>query len=82
MQVTTQMIDEMVTIKNRVDQILQAVGPMSTRQEIAGKWIPSRNVRSIRNFMAELDQFKVRLENIICETDLKEQAHFKRVIYT
>jgi len=82
MQVTTQMIDEMVTIQNRVDQILQAVGPMSTRQEIAGKWIPSRNVRSIRNFMAELDQFKVRLENIICETDLKEQAHFKRVIYT
>ena len=77
MQLTTQMIDEIVTFENRVDQILQAVGPMSTRQEIAGKWIPSRNVRSIRDFIAELDHFKVRLENILCETDLKEQAHFK-----
>ena len=77
MQLTTQMIDEIVTFENRVDQILQAVGPISTRQEIAGKWIPSRNVRSIRDFIAELDHFKVRLENILCETDLKEQAHFK-----
>ena len=77
MQLTTQMIDEIVTFQNRVDQILQAVGPISTRQEIAGKWIPSRNVRSIRDFIAELDHFKVRLENILCETDLKEQAHFK-----
>ena len=77
MKLTIQMIDEIVTFENRVDQILQAVGPMSTRQEIAGKWIPSRNVRSIRDFIAELDHFKVRLENILCETDSKEQVHFK-----
>ena len=77
MQLTTQMHDEIETLRNRVGQILQAVGPMSSRIEITGKWIPSRNVGSIRAFIAELDHFKVRLENILCETDIKEQAHFK-----
>ena len=77
MQLTTQMHDEILTFQNRVDQILQSVGPMSSRIEITGKWIPSRNVGSIRAFIAELDHFKVRHENILCETDLKEQAHFK-----
>ena len=77
MQLTTQMHNEILTFANRVDQILQAVGPMSSRIEITGKWIPSRNEGSIRAFIAELDHFKVRHENILCETDLKEQAHFK-----
>ena len=73
MQITAEMDDEILTFRSRVDQILTAVMPMS--MEIAGKWIPSRNVESIRGFIAELDHFKVRLENIICETDIKEQAH-------
>ena len=80
MQLTTEMRAEVLTFQKRVDQILKAVMPMS--MEIAGKWIPSRNVESIRGFIAELDHFKVRLENIICETDIKEQAHLQTVIYT
>ena len=79
MQITAEMEDEIMNFRERVDQILIAVMPMS--MEIAGKWIPSRNVESIRAFIAELDHFKVRLENIQCATDIKEQAHLLQTTY-
>ena len=75
MKLTTQMQAEVETIRTRIDFISKEV------------WIPMENGLMSRDAkcqfikdtahatVAELNPYKVRLENILCETDIKEEAH-------
>ena len=88
MQLTTQMLVEIGTIKTRVYDIADAIikpmvfessklelnQPGSQGVETTSLWLETRD-RQIRAIIAELSPYKVRLENILCETDIKEQAH-------
>ena len=83
MQLTTQMLAEIESIETRVDHIdREIVQPMLyefIRYGSLGKksGIKTRDflARKSRAIIAELNPYKVRLENILCETDKKEQGH-------
>ena len=71
MRLTTQMIAEFETIRKRAKHILQKVCPFLDGH---------RNITFETNDLfdssiQELTTYNVRLENLLCETDLKEQAH-------
>ena len=71
MRLTTQMIAEFETIQKRADHISKKVHPF-----LDG----TRNITFETNDLfdssiQELTTYKVRLENLLCETDKKEQAH-------
>ena len=73
MKLTTQMRAEIETIRKRVLQIYDVrykiyMEPMTETTAINIK----QNSPAI---IAELNPYKVRLENLLCETDIKEQAH-------
>ena len=75
MQLTNQMLAEIEHIQARVRHVYEKfVKPMEFEilQPEPSTEIISRNRRII---IAELNPCKVRLENILCETDRKEQAH-------
>ena len=65
MQLTTQMIAEINEIHTRLCHVFDKFVKPSIE-------IFNRNLHVI---IAELSPCKVRLENILCETDIKEQAH-------
>ena len=71
MRLTTQMKAEIKTMHIRVDHILQKVYPFleDTRN------ITFETKEVLDASIQELTTYKVRLENLLCETDLKEQAH-------
>ena len=74
MQLTTQMHAEMGTIQTRVDHIsIQVWIPLETEWMRRCK-MTDEDVNIINAVNAELNPYKVRLENILCETDMKEQA--------
>ena len=71
MRLTTQMIAEFETIRKRAGHISKKVCPF-----LDG----TRNITFEANDLfdssiQELTTYNVRLENLLCETDLKEQAH-------
>lgn len=75
MQLTTQMQAEMKTIQSRVDFISEKFwipleADLTTRIKITPE-----HVKTAHYVYAELHPFKVRLENMLCETDVKEQVH-------
>ena len=66
---------EFETIRKRVDFISKEVWiPLETKWMRLGRILPEDvNIGHVVN--AEVYPFKVRLENMLCETDSKEQAH-------
>ena len=75
MQLTNQMLAEIESIETRLHRIaIEIVKPMLTEEALGELGIETR-VRKSRAIIAELNPYKVRLENILCETDRKEQAH-------
>ena len=77
MQLTTQMLVEMKSIQTRVCRIQEILFPMITESVMTSpdnEGIETRH-RKIRASIAELNPYKVRFENMLCETDVKEQAH-------
>ena len=73
MQLTNQMLAEIETIRTRVGQVYKTfVIPMEFE---ASQPKPSFEILARHVIIAELNPCKVRLENILCETDIKEQAH-------
>ena len=71
MRLTTQMIAEIKTIRTRTEHIFQKVYPFfdGTRN------ITFETKEFFDASIQEMNTYKVRLENLLCETDKKEQAH-------
>ena len=72
-RLTNQICDEMNSIGKRIGEIVNLgmtmlIEPRKNNRRIE---IPE----CITPIMEELNTFKVRLENILCETDVKEQVH-------
>ena len=70
MRLTNQMQTEVIIMNDRINDINENILiPL-----INGH---SYNIGGIRGVPGELKTFKVRLENLLCETDVKEQVHTK-----
>ena len=71
---------EFETIRKRVDLISEEVWiPLENKWMRLGRILPEDvNISHVVN--AEVSPFKVRLENMLCETDSKEQAHSQNFI--
>ena len=75
MQLTTQMQAELKNIQSRVDFISEEFWiPLETDLTTRIKITPE-HVKTAHCVYTELHPYKVRLENMLCETDVKEQAH-------
>ena len=74
MQLTTQMLVEIGAIRTRVDYVVEKLAKPMQFESLQPE--PSIEIinRNRRVIIAELNPCKVRLENILCETDIKEQA--------
>ena len=74
------MLAEIESISTRVDCIKnEIIKPMLCDKMMLTSHddepvIETRDQKS-RAIIAELNSYKVRFENILCETDIKEQAH-------
>ena len=91
MQLTTQMIAEAQTIETRVRNLIEEVWhPMekelsraiATPEQASESWAKAEDTAVA--IIAELNPYKIRLENILCETDIKEQARSPmnlRIVY-
>ena len=79
MQLTDQMKAEIDGIKKYLDGMNPIRKSIKNEMLISMKVLTPKNL----NYMAEnkeyLGIFKVRLENLLCETDLKEQDHLSRL---
>ena len=64
MQLTTQMQAEIEIIRKRLDHI----------DDILDNDLPQA-LQESSGFISEMTTYKVRLENILCDTDIKEQVH-------
>ena len=71
MQLTTQMKAEMDTIQERADHIIQSLFKVCSKCFVKVSEMKEFFDASIR----EVTIYKVRLENLLCETDIKEQDH-------
>ena len=75
MRLTNQMQAEINSIQTRVYGIgNEVIKPMLIGVALGNEGIETRD-RKIPAIIAELNAYKLRLENLLCETDLKEQAH-------
>ena len=80
MELTTQMQAEMGTIRTRVDHICDQVWiPLEIELMRRGGNCTVKDEDTAHATVAELNPYKVRLENILCETDVKEKAHSQKV---
>ena len=78
MRLTAQMQIELKTIQSRADHIYkQILYPMTIQinQLSDPTSIPHEIIENTQTIFAELNGYKTRIENILCETDRKEQAH-------
>ena len=75
MQLTNQMLAELEKIQTRVSLVVEKFVKPMLLEGLQPE--PSMNIVNLnrRVIIAELNPCKVRLENILCETDRKEQAH-------
>ena len=75
MQLTNQMLAELEKIQTRVSLVVEKFVKPMLLEGLQPE--PSMNIVNLnrRVIIAELNPCKVRLENILCETDMKEQAH-------
>ena len=78
MRLTAQLHIELETIESRAYHIFkQILYPMSIQinQLSDPMSIPHEIIENTQTIFAELIGYKTRIENILCETDIKEQAH-------
>ena len=78
MQLTTQMLAELESINTRAGHVrekFKSLAGLSRRYEAMLLELSVTIDQNHRAIFAELNPCKVRLENILCETDRKEQAH-------
>ena len=71
MRLTTQMQSELRTIKDEVNHIAKDIHRMSMVQRSGISFEIMENTTAI---ISKLIGYKTRVENILCETDIKEQA--------
>ena len=74
MRLTPQMQAEIETMRARRVFLIDQVWVPLEKEMIRRGWFP-KDLDTIKAIIAELKPYKVRLENILCETDIKEQAH-------
>ena len=81
MRLTPQMQVEIGKIRTRVEFMVQQVcAPLEAKMMKRGGYLIRGEDDVIAHAaIAELNPYKVRLENILCETDIKEQAHSYQV---
>ena len=89
MKLTAQLRAEIETLRARFDQMhteFQTNAKYSimefTRTERTDSFISSENKEICRLMIEELNPDKIRLENILCETDIKEQGHLLCSLWT
>ena len=76
MQLTNQMLAEIDEIRTRTCYIAhEIIEPMLFECSLGNELGIENIYQKIGAIIVELDTYKVRLENILCETDIKEQAH-------
>ena len=74
MRLTARMLIELRTINRRVDHISrEIVYPILFKCQFPP--ISSEMIENTQAVIAELNGYKTRCENILCETDIKEKAH-------
>ena len=75
MRLTTQMQAEFESIRIRLylihDQVLIPLSERLTRRDYQ---VLAKDRDTVHPILEELNPYKIRLENILCETDIKEQA--------
>ena len=74
MQLTTQMQAEIESIRNRVYHLNQLIVNQSMESIMTAIAVINIQQKNPAN-ITELNSYKVRLENLLCETDIKEQVH-------
>ena len=74
MRLTVQMQAEIESIRTRFDlSSLQVWRPLSEGMKRRGGFL-AKDEDTANATIAELNPYKIRLENMLCETDIKEQA--------
>ena len=73
MQLTIQMLAEIQNIKERKTEIVETKLLPKMKQLVSQYCYPLEDYTAD---LTELNNHKVRLENILCETDNKERGHF------
>ena len=77
MRLTNELRTELGAIQTEVDRInYECFMPMVLEYKTCRK-ISASSKENIHQLNEKLNAYKVRLENIFCETDIKEQAHKK-----
>ena len=74
MELTPQMYAEVGTIEDRVEHISDRVWNPLEEEWMRCCRMTDEDVNIMNAIIAELNPYKVRLENILCETDMKEQV--------
>ena len=74
MKLTAQLRAEIKAIETRSVQMNMEFA-INLMEASRNRKIDPENKEICRPIMEELNPFKVRLENILCETDIKEQDH-------
>ena len=69
MRLTTQMRAEILTMKARFEHLIENVCPFF------GSAISVETKEIIDACILEMTGYKERVENLLCETDIKEQDH-------
>ena len=75
MHLTTQMQAEFETIRKRLDVISKQIWIPLEMKLMRRYRITPEDINIGQVVLAEVKPYKIRLENILCETDCKEQAH-------
>ena len=74
MLLTAQMLDEIDSIQTRLNVDYDQVWiPMLEGWKKRGGFL-TRDKNTAHATIAELNPYKIRLENMLCQTDIKEQA--------
>lgn len=74
MRLTRQMIFEAAIMNREYDRMAKAFLEVAIEASKVDK-VSFVDEEICQAIIAELNPYKVRLENILCETDIKEQAH-------
>ena len=74
MRLTRQMIFEAAIMNREYDRMAKAFLEVAIEASKVDK-VSFEDEEKCQAIIAELNPYKVRLENILCETDIKEQAH-------
>ncbi len=77
MELTHQMQAEIETIRIRTMQIHDEVLLPLRREMLRCRGISTESMKYGNAIIEEMNTYKVRLENILCETDIKERVRSK-----